>query len=156
VKPLLIILLIVTTAAARPPKPAKPIVRNGYVMRTIQQDAELKEWIMGLQLENQHNIERAEAAEQSQKQVEASLSRSVVETGKLENEIKSLTDWANKMADSAAYWKGKHKEALAKLWWWRICGGGAISIGSILITIGILTKFTAWGARTFGPLIRPI
>lgn len=54
---LLLLVLPLITEAASP----KPIRRNGYVMRTYQQDAELKDWIVGVQKETQH-AQASEAA----------------------------------------------------------------------------------------------
>ncbi len=78
----------------------------------------------------------------------------------LQQQVNSVTDDRNKQAaekDQALtdrdYWKQKHKEAVAKLWWWRIWAGGAIGLSGILIVMGLLGKFTTWGAKNIAPLV---
>lgn len=78
----------------------------------------------------------------------------------LQQEVNVVTDDRNKQAaekDKALtdrdYWKQKHSEAVKKLWWWRIWAGGAIGLSGILIILGLLGKFTTWGAKNIAPLV---
>lgn len=48
--------------ASATPADHKPVVKDGYVLRTIQQDAELKDWIVGMQRINAENRLQADAA----------------------------------------------------------------------------------------------
>ncbi len=78
----------------------------------------------------------------------------------LQQQVNVVTDDRNKQAaekDQALadrdYWKVKHGEAVKKLWWWRIWAGGAIFVGVGLIILGLLGKFTTWGAKNIAPLV---
>lgn len=152
--------LFMLAAAAAVAGDPKPIVKDGMVIRTLQQDAELRDWIVGVQTENRLNAERADKAEGSEKQVRAQLGEATTNVNTLQVEVKNLTDDRNKQArdkDTALgerdYWHQKHSEALAKLWWWRLWAGGAIVVGVLLIAAGIAMRFTTWGAKTIAPLV---
>lgn len=143
-------------AAAGP----KPVLKDGMVMRTLQQDAELRDWIVGLQKENQLNAERADKAELSEKIVRQQLGEAITKADTLQGQVNTVTDDRNKQAkakDEALidrdYWHQKHSEALAKLWWWRFWGGGAIILGALLVVAGLLMRFTSWGAKNIAPIV---
>lgn len=191
-KPLLLILLLACTASARPfhskpvPKPVAPVKEaplavpaqpeapkletarftvnpDGSVTRSRQADAELRDWIEGIQRENALNGQRADAAETSEKGVRASLTEATANVESLNGQIVNLTKDRNAQAEAkdtalkaADYWHQKDSEAVAKLWWWR-CWGWLTGILGILILVGaIVVKFTAWGANTAAPILAGI
>lgn len=63
-----------------------------------------------------------------------------------QKEVDAITEDRNKQADLAKYWSDKQKEAVKKLWWWRIWGWSAIILGVLIIAGGLILKFTKWGA----------
>lgn len=156
----LIFAFSVSVTAVAAPASRKPVVREGMVIRTQQQDAELRDWIVGLQKENELNGQRADQAEASEVQVRAALSQASQRADELQKQINIVTADRNAQArlkDAAMgerdYWQAKHGEAVKKLWWWRLWAGGAILVGVLLIAGGLLMRFTKWGAQTLGPLV---
>lgn len=137
-----------------------PVVKDGTVIRTQQQDAELRDWIVGMQTENALNGTRATKAEESEKNVRVQLGGALHHADVLQVQVDEVTADRNKQAslkDAALvkmdYWHQKHSEAVGKLWWWRLWGGAGIVIGILLIAGGLLIRFTAWGAKTLGPYV---
>ena len=99
---------------------------------------------------------RAITAEDSALNVQRKLDDANRSLGALQGEVTSLADDRDKQAANAAYWQQKQKEAVKKLWWWRIYAGGAFLLGVGLLAVILLTKFTAWGAKTFGPIVTKV
>jgi hypothetical protein len=99
---------------------------------------------------------RAITAEDNTVQVQAKLDEANRSLGGLKTEVTHLADDRDKQAANAAYWQQKQKEAVKKLWWWRLWAGGALFLGVGLLAVMLLTKFTSWGAKTFGPIITKV
>lgn len=74
------------------------------------------------------------------------LDAAQLERANKQKEVDAMTEDRNKQADLAKYWSDKQKEAVKKLWWWRIWGWSAIILGILIITGGLILKFTKWGA----------
>lgn len=99
---------------------------------------------------------RAITAEDNTVQVQRKLDDANRSLGGLQVEVTKLADDRDAQAKQAAYWEQKHKEAVKKLWWWRLWAGGALALGIGLLAVMLLTKFTSWGAKTFGPIITKV
>lgn len=99
---------------------------------------------------------RAITAEDNTVQVQRKLDDANRSLGGLQVEVTKLADDRDAQAKQAAYWQQKHKEAVKKLWWWRLWAGGALALGIGLLAVMLLTKFTSWGAKTFGPIITKV
>lgn len=158
---IVVALVAVMPLCAAPVDPDKPTVKaDGSVSRTKEQDARLRDWIVGMMTENRLNKERATKAEDSETKVRVELGVATTKANNLQKEVNVVTDDRNLQAaakdralDAVDYWHQKHSEAVAKLWWWRLWAGGAIVVGVLLIVAGILMRFTSWGAKNITPLL---
>lgn len=136
-KVLLILALLTVTASAQTSR--KPIVKDGMVSRTIQQDAELKHWITGLQAENQRNEERAALALKSEENVRLALTEASKHATTLQGQIDTLAkdrDAQTERAKKAEASLEKMREA--RDFWRKIVvgvGGGlfALAAGYVII-----------------------
>ena len=117
---------------------------------------DLRKTLEHIQKLAQESEQRAIAAENNTINVQKKLDDANRSLGTLQSDVTKLADDRDKQAANAAYWQQKQKEAVKKLWWWRIYAGGAFFIGAALLAIMLLTKFTAWGAKTFGPIITKV
>lgn len=117
---------------------------------------DLRKTLEHIQALAQDSERRAITAEDNTVNVQKKLDDANHSLGGLKVEVKHLADDRDLKAQQAAYWEQKHKEAVAKLWWWRIWAGGALFLGIGLLVVMLLTKFTAWGAKTFGPMITKV
>jgi septal ring factor EnvC (AmiA/AmiB activator) len=117
---------------------------------------DLRKTLEHIQKLAQESERRAITAEDNTINVQKKLDDANLSLGGLKTEVKTLADDRDKQATNAAYWQQKQKEAVKKLWWWRIYAGGAFFIGAALLAIMLLTKFTTWGAKTFGPIITKV
>lgn len=128
----LVIVTLLFAAAASFAQPAehKPIVKGGYVMRTLQQDAELKDWIMGAQAENRRNIDRAD-------QAEASLEKANADAMKLAAEVNALAKDDQIQKDKAAALGAENSVLRSKVW--KLAWIISVSVGAVLaLIVGIL------------------
>jgi hypothetical protein len=117
---------------------------------------DLKATLQHIQRLAQDSELRAITAEDNTVQVQRKLDDANRSLGGLQVEVTKLADDRDAQAKQAAYWQQKHKEALKKLWWWRLWAGGALALGIGLLAVILLTKFTSWGAKTFGPIITKV
>ena len=78
------------TVQAAPAASHAPVVRDGMVIRTVQQDAELKDWIVGLQGENQRNGELAAQVAAAEATVRASLKDADIRADALQVQVCAL------------------------------------------------------------------
>lgn len=138
----LICLLISMPVQAQP----EPVITKEDLRLTLQHIRELA----------QDSERRAITAEDNTVNVQKKLDDANRSLGTLQTEVTHLADDRDAKAQEAAYWKQKDGEAVKKLWWWRIFGGGALFLGIGLLAVILLTKFTAWGAKTFGPMITKV
>lgn len=136
---------LVATLAAAAPTPA-PVITREDLRKTLEHIQQLA----------QDSERRAITAEDKEINVQKKLDDANKSIGGLKVEVTHLADDRDQKAADAAYWEQKHKEAVDKLWWWRIYAGGAFFIGIALLAVMLLTKFTAWGAKTFGPVITKV
>lgn len=77
-------------------------------------------------------------------------------TNDLQLEVNEVTAWGNKKSKDAQYWHDKQKEAVKKLWWWRIWGWAAIILSFVVLAGSLLLKFTTWGAKNLGPIVAKV
>lgn len=117
---------------------------------------DLKATLRHLQELSQDSERRAITAEDNTINVQKKLDDANRSLGGLQVEVTKLADDRDAQAKQAAYWEQKHKEAVKKLWWWRLWAGGALALGIGLLAVMLLTKFTSWGAKTFGPIITKV
>ena len=59
----------------------------------------------------------------------------------------------DKQTDTLAWYTAKYDEAVKALWWYRVRFWGPLAMAIIAAAIWLLTRFTSWGASTFGPYI---
>jgi hypothetical protein len=117
---------------------------------------DLKATLQHIQRLAQDSELRAITAEDNTIQVQRKLDDANRSLGGLQVEVTKLADDRDAQAKQAAYWQQKHKEAVKKLWWWRLWAGSALALGIGLLAVILLTKFTSWGAKTFGPIITKV
>lgn len=117
---------------------------------------DLRKTLEHIQRLAQDSERRAITAEDNTVQVQKKLDDANRSLGGLQTEVTHLADDRDAQAKLAVYWKQKDGEAVKKLWWWRLCGGGLLALGISLLAVILLTKFTAWGAKTFGPIITKV
>lgn len=140
---LLVLFASVAAGAAQTPE---PVITREDLKKTLEHIQQLA----------QDSERRATTAEGKTINVQKKLDDANQSIGGLKIEVTKLADDRDKQAANAAYWEQKHSEAVKKLWWWRIWAGGALFIGIGLLAIMLLTKFTSWGAKTFGPVIAKV
>lgn len=141
IRVLFLILIISSCALAQ-----EPVITREDLRKTLEHIQELAK----------DSERRAIVAEDNTINVQKKLDDANQSLGTLQSEVTTLADDRDKQAEKAVYWQQKHKEAVEKLWWWRLWAGGALFVGIGLISVAILTKFTAWGAKTFGPVITKV
>jgi septal ring factor EnvC (AmiA/AmiB activator) len=139
---LAIFFLVALTARAQ----SEPTITKEDLRKTL-------EHIQSLAKENEM---RSITAEDNERQTLRKLEDANQSIGGLKTEVTHLADDRDKQAANAAYWQQKQKEAVKKLWWWRLWAGGALFLGIGLLAVMLLTKFTSWGAKTFGPIITKV
>jgi hypothetical protein len=121
---LLLSLAVRTAQARRAPNPApsiadiqaeaahadKPLVKDGMVIRTIQQDAELKDWLQGIMRLSDENAAEAKAAQNSQAAAAAALGAAQQQVDEKQKEV----DQEVKERDNALAAKAKlqHQNAI--------------------------------------------
>jgi len=111
----------------------KPIVKDGYVIRTLQQDAELKDWIQGLQAENLKTSQRADAADKHETEALVALRDSQQKAAALQAQAdKDLARAQKAESERDVETRARRKAELA-LWEWRIGFWSAVGIG-LLVT----------------------
>lgn len=146
-------------------KPA-PVARVVTQTQTITKEDLRKtvEHIQRLARQQQDELDKANLENERIRQelgaTKASHQQALTNGEVLQQQVNVVTDDRNKQAaekDQALtdrdYWKTKHGEAVKKLWWWRIWAGGAIFLSVGLIVMGLLGKFTTWGAKNIAPLV---
>ena len=122
----------------------KPIVKDGYVMRTIQQDAELKDWITGMVRANAQASKETEAAEKS-------VAEAKTENVKLQVAInaRAAQDAKDVKARDEAIAQAKKDKTLADTY--------AVRLSLICGALGLVAALViAYGAfKGFGTLAAP-
>lgn len=141
IRAIFILLLLAATVQAQ-----EPVITRDDLKKTLEH----------LQRLAQDSERRAITAEDNTINVQKKLDDANRSLGGLKVEVKTLADDRDEKARLAAYWHQKHSEAVKKLWWWRLWAGGALFLGIGLLAVILLTKFTAWGAKTFGPIITKV
>lgn len=102
----------------------RPIIKDGYVMRTIQQDAELKDWITGAMAENARNAQRADAAQASESKVRAELTKAKQDNSLVQDQIILL----KKTADAAVAHDAETTKENKTLKLWLACIGSVVAL----------------------------
>lgn len=164
-KKTLLTLLMVPMMAFSQEKPA-PVARVVTQTQTITKEDLRKtvEHIQRLARAQQDELDKAntenERIQRELNEAKTAHRQALTDATVLQQDVNRVTDDRNKQAaekDQALtdrdYWKNKHGEAVKKLWWWRIWAGGAIFLSVGLIVMGLLGKFTTWGAKNIAPLV---
>lgn len=89
-----------TAVGPLPESEPQPFTVNpdGSVTRSKQADAELKDWLVGLQTENRLNGDRADKAESSERVVRGVLAEAITKANALQTEVQTVTDDRNAQA----------------------------------------------------------
>jgi septal ring factor EnvC (AmiA/AmiB activator) len=94
----------------------------------------------------EHIQRLAKDSEQRADKAESDLGHAQKDKADLQQKVTKLEDDRDAQAKA-------HAECAKKLWWWRLHFWGAAIIGILLLSLGIIVRFTSWGAKTLGPIL---